>query len=239
MMERPPRFDESLQTIGYYIGTFPDLSILEIARQLVFEKTNSVSLTPFRSWEDLTKSYASRSTHKLLSSKKSRLFGMSSPAEQALTYYLHKFFSSLIGNFVISDEESFGHPEIYWRIVRPNEQSDVGPLHADSWFWELNNWLIPARFTQRTKVWIPLATEIGLNGLLALPGSHLQTYNYTIEYDGSKRKPRISSYIDKHDIILLNVPHGSYVIFNDRLIHGGAFNAGIQSRISFEFTCLH
>ena len=52
------------------------------------------------------------------------------------------FFEELesdFGTFEISDENDVGREEIYWRIVRPNEGQDMGPLHADAWFWELGH----------------------------------------------------------------------------------------------------
>ena len=73
---------------------------------------------------------------------------------------------SLFGSFDISDEECLGYPNIYWRLVRPNEPADVGPLHRDSWFWELNSsFTKPAYPFLRYKVWVPIFTELGLNGL--------------------------------------------------------------------------
>ena len=45
----------------------------------------------------------------------------------------------------ITDEYNFGHGEVYWRIVRPNEKLDVGPIHADRWFWEINKDYTPKK----------------------------------------------------------------------------------------------
>ena len=36
------------------------------------------------------------------------------------------------GPFGIFDEDNVGREEIYWRLVRPNDKNDVGPLHADA-----------------------------------------------------------------------------------------------------------
>ena len=38
------------------------------------------------------------------------------------------------GEYIISDESNLGWPNIYWRLVRPNQKGDIGPLHRDSWF---------------------------------------------------------------------------------------------------------
>src|SRR5689334_11123921 len=28
------------------------------------------------------------------------------------------------------------HDELNWRLVRPNQPADIGPIHADKWFWD-------------------------------------------------------------------------------------------------------
>src|SRR5262249_58299514 len=61
--------------------------------------------------------------------------------------------------------------DLMWRVVRPGQPSDVGPVHADKWFWDAGNGSIPADHG-RFKVWIAIHTEPGLNGLSIKPGSH-------------------------------------------------------------------
>src|SRR4051794_19999445 len=35
----------------------------------------------------------------------------------------------------VGPSATINHDELNWRLVRPNQPSDVGPLHADKWFW--------------------------------------------------------------------------------------------------------
>ena len=64
----------------------------------------------------------------------------------------------------ITDEEKLGFGNIYWRIVRPNHQRDVGAFHRDSWFWEIDKkQYLPNYNFKRLKVWISINTEIGKN----------------------------------------------------------------------------
>ena len=54
-------------------------------------------------------------------------------------------------------EEEFGSlilawDEVYWRLVRPNQPSDVGPLHADKWFLTYGDGPAPPPGMQRVKV---------------------------------------------------------------------------------------
>ena len=46
--------------------------------------------------------------------------------------------SKIFGKFSISDENNIGYGELVWRLVRPNKKDDVGPIHCDKWFWDLN-----------------------------------------------------------------------------------------------------
>jgi len=84
---------------------------------------------------------------------------------------------SFYGHFMLSDEENVGWEEMYWRLVRPNELSDVGPLHADAWFWALGHGCTPPN-TVRIKVWIAIYCETGKNGLKLVPGSHNKEWRF-------------------------------------------------------------
>ena len=153
------------------------------------------------------------------------------------------FFNTLkeiFGLFEISDEENLGWPNIYWRLVRPNEPSDIGPMHRDAWFWELNNnFPLPVFPFHRVKVWIPIYVEPGSNGLLVERFSQTRT---DIRWDGEERhginKPVLLMNADELKPILVETIPGQAVVFNDLLLHGGALNKGELSRVSLEFTML-
>ena len=121
------------------------------------------------------------------------------------------------------------YPNIYWRLVRPNEPADVGPLHRDSWFWELNSsFTKPAYPFLRYKVWVPIFTELGLNGLLVEPGSHLRTdINWSGELRHGIMKPVLLSPLSSLSPELVNISPGSCIIFDDNLIHGGSLNCAV------------
>src|SRR5690348_10051266 len=85
---------------------------------------------------------ADRIDHKALWSKKARLL----PREAVARIRAMDFMRTLaeeFGAFGISNEEEIYPEEIYWRIVRPQMKSDVGPLHADAWFWALGHGKMP------------------------------------------------------------------------------------------------
>ncbi len=140
------------------------------------------------------------------------------------------------GPVVISDEERVGREEVYWRLVRPGQPSDVGPLHADGWFWDLEEHDCTPPGSQRIKVWIAVYAEPGLSGLRLVPGSHLKQYRYAAEVRGGRRKPIILE--DESALAPQTAPTepGQAIVFHDRLLHGGALTRGRLTRVSVEFT---
>ncbi len=148
--------------------------------------------------------------------------------------------ASYFGDFVISDEDDLGWPNIYWRLVRPMQKADLGPLHRDEWFWNLNpQYQKPDYPFKRVKVWIPIHAEPGQNGLLVEPNSHKRT---DIKWDGALRHGSIKPVMlteakDLFPELVISQP-GQAIIFNDKLIHGGALNNGVFCRVSVEFTML-
>jgi hypothetical protein len=177
---------------------------------------------------------ADRVDHKALWPKTARLL----PEEAVARIRQMKFMRTLadeFGEFGISNEEEIHPEEIYWRIVRPGMGSDIGPVHADSWFWELGHGKTPSD-TVRVKVWIPFYSEPGMNGLKVLPGSQNEDWPYHGEHRDGFVKPQVDFDQDALPMQLLNIEPGTLVVFHDRLLHGGAFNSGSTTRVSAEFT---
>jgi hypothetical protein len=136
-----------------------------------------------------------------------------------------------MGNFTVSDEEGLGYGNIYFRLVRENQQDDVGPFHADAWFWEISG----IQTKKRLKIWIPLETS-GESPFLYIPGSHLHNrYSYrTIERHGSL-KPEIINVPHSSEIHRFGSNCGVPILFHDKLIHGGSVSRS-GTRVSIEFT---
>ena len=182
---------------------------------------------------------SNRINHSIAWNKSSRILPPSF-VDWFLNTEFAKTLENKFGNYTISDEDDMGFPNIYWRLVRPNEPSDIGPLHRDSWFWILNtNFPKPNYKFHRLKVWISIFVEPNLNGLKVEPKSQLRD---DIEWKGEERhginKPVLLTTNDNINPILLNTKAGQAVIFNDELIHGGSLNNGNHCRVSTEFTLL-
>lgn len=141
------------------------------------------------------------------------------------------------GKSEITGEVENRAPEIVWRLVRPNCSEDVGPIHADGWFWEINHWAVPPGF-RRVKIWTMVYGEPGRAGLSVIPGSHRDgPWPYEMERRHGLDKPVFDeSVLGDRRPVLLNTQPGASVVFHDDLLHCGAVTGGDQCRISFEFT---
>lgn len=146
----------------------------------------------------------------------------------------------IFGEFTISDvayddKTVSGLEEIYWRLVRPNTPSDVGPLHADKWFHEilgLGGRAFPeGAFTM--KIWIPIYCEPGKSGLMIVPESHTRTWQHGMRLVDNIPKPVFE---DHANPVLIATPPGNMLIFHENTLHGGAVNCGNQTRVSAEIT---
>ena len=177
--------------------------------------------------------------HSNLWTKKSRILSKQFHEKFENTSFFYKL-RSLFGDISISDEENLGYGNIYWRLVRPNQSEDIGPIHRDSWFWELNkNFPKPNFPFQRIKVWIAIETEIGKSGLLVEKNSHKRSdINWRGQLKHGIMKPVLLDKEDSFEMTLVNTLPGESIIFNDNLLHGGALNLGLKTRISTEFTIL-
>ena len=140
------------------------------------------------------------------------------------------------GELAISDEEKPGKEVVNWRLVRPNK-ADVGPIHADKWFWDLNRWPMPPE-VQRLKVWLAIYCEPGLSGLRLIPDSHFQDWPYCEDRRHGILKPKIQVSETELSPQLFPSQPGDALIFHDKLLHGGAISRGNLTRVSLEFTLL-
>jgi hypothetical protein len=131
------------------------------------------------------------------------------------------------------------HDELNWRLVRPDEPGDVGPIHADKWFWDAGYGYgsMPDGF-DRFKVWMAIHTEPGSNGLCVKPDSHRREWRHHFEIKDGVRKPVFDEEPDSLAMELLPLGAGQMVMFHDELLHGGVVNRGSLCRVSIELTVL-
>ena len=171
--------------------------------------------------------------------KKNRIFNKDVINNLLKTEFIKKLKAS-IGEFEISDEENIGYQNIYWRLVRPIPNIDIGGMHRDEWFWKINqHYKEPDYPYIRRKVWIPIYSELGKNGLLVKPYSQLdENLEWCAKKVDGNYKPRLVSNISEKDMKHLETEDGEMVIFHDKMLHGGSKNIGKKCRISIEFTAL-
>ncbi len=161
-------------------------------------------------------------------------------AVEFISSYLKKYLSKLLGSDIIfGDYLGLGYPSFSLRVVRPNFASDIGPLHADQWFIDMGLQPLTKSIKnfQLFKLWLPIQSDPKLSNLLVIPNSHKQKnkYNYKIIKTDSGEKPSIANNIDKDQLVMIDNPPGSPLIFNMSLIHGGSLNKSKKCRVSMEF----
>ncbi len=185
--------------------------------------------------------FSDRIDHSSLWPKKNRLLPPHAVAEIKSLSFMQRLREEF-GDFSLSDiydtHQHHGEEEIYWRLVRPRQQGDVGSLHRDCWFHEAFNngkGMFP-KGTTTIKVWIPIYCEPGKSGLAIVAGSHLRTWRYHVEMVGGNPKPILDEDISQIEAKLIPTEPGNLLIFNENVLHGGALNRGEKTRVSAEIT---
>ena len=147
---------------------------------------------------------------------------------------LFKFLKSNLGELSFSKMVNDSQSDIFWRLVRPNKM-DVGSIHADIWFWDINKWKIP-KGKECLKIGMLLSKNID-SGLGVIEKSHLKKdWVYSNVHKDGLYKPEFDKNANNYITSDLLTPFGSAVFFDYRLLHYGIYNTSNFSRISLEFT---
>ena len=157
--------------------------------------------------------------HKATWDKKARILPLAAAnliSQTSLFAYLRSEF----GDFEVVDDEGSGYGEIYWRLVRPDEQ-DVGPIHADCWFWRLGHGDPPSPGQFRIKVWLALWCQPGRAGLKVVAESQKRDWPFYGETRDGFVKPQTDLKESDLDTFLVPTNPGEAIFFSDFLLHGG------------------
>lgn len=231
-MKRLPSTPLSLSTnpSGYSIVDSTELT--SVASSFVLQHISESTNHKFDSLESAAEAIVLNNFSKF-KDKPARIFPQHIAKEFLRRLELHGYVTTTYGDFV-TDEEALGYENIYWRLVRKNSSSDVGPVHADRWFWELGDTPFPNSHT-RVKVWMPLIQDDENPSLMILPESQEKDFSYDYRLDSlGKKKPVFSDDLVTSGMISAPVRVGEAIIFNDSLLHGG--KATCKNRVSLEFT---
>lgn len=173
--------------------------------------------------------------HEKIWPKPERMF---SPKDVATIKNLdfYKRLEKEFGSFLITNEENVYDEEIYWRLVRPG-RDDIGPLHADEWFWVVQEKPTPQGY-RRVKIWMAIYCVPGKSGLRYVEGSHHNEVPYNaVEKFGGVR-PQIAVADEDLNVEAFLSDPGDCFVFHDKLLHGGMENKSDKTRVSAEFTFL-
>lgn len=154
---------------------------------------------------------------------------------KSLSFY--KKLENTLGNFLVTCEEAVGWDEFTWRVVRPNYISDIGDLHADKWFWDIEDRAIPDGY-QRIKIWIGICCIANQNSLRMIPNSYKTDYKYDVVTKKGLKKPSFNETSLSEKALPLPISSGDFVLFHDNQLHGGSINVTDMTRVSLEWTML-
>ncbi|WP_145596245.1 phytanoyl-CoA dioxygenase family protein [Candidatus Pelagibacter sp. FZCC0015] len=233
--------DENLNLKEGFVVSYISSNDLEIIRSIVNSHWKKVLLSnypkKFNNPEYLQiydyQKISDQIDHKKLWPLKNRILSFSD-YKKILSTNLFNDIKSIYSDAEVSDENDIGHGEIYWRIVRPKSPKDVGSVHADRWFWEINNNYSPPN-SRRIKFWISLWCE-GNNGLSVIPNTQKLKYDFDYEFRDGQNKPIFLPEKKNLKLLKLNSKPGTLVVFHDNLLHGGCLNESDLTRVSIEFT---
>lgn len=210
------------------------LSIINTFHPDLFEEAKKLGIENYHQ-------IAHRVNHQKLWPKSNRVLPQKSVNQIKKLPFLSKL-KEEFGEFTISDvydtEQHYGQEEIYWRLVRPNIESDVGPLHKDKWFHGAFNsgyGMFPEDVVT-VKLWIPIYCEAGKCGLALGKGSHLKEWKYHIEVIDGIPRPKPDEDLSDAGAQLISSAAGNILIFNEGVIHGGVLNSSDKTRVSAEIT---
>ena len=184
---------------------------------------------------------ADRINHHKLWPKSNRVFGKDAVLQVKNLPFL-SILKKEFGEFTLADvyvtEQVYGQEEVYWRLVRPGIEGDVGPLHKDKWFHGAFNagYGMFSENEVTVKIWIPIFCEAGKSGLAIAPGSHLREWKYHIEVTDGIPRPKPDEDLSDAGARLIPTDAGNILLFNEGTLHGGVLNNSNKTRVSAEIT---
>ena len=229
---------------GYVIGPQVDAGEVSWVRAFVERKWRGVLTAKYPFLADKIAATSITDYHKLSHlidhsstwSKDSRLFTASEVDQLLGKLSVFGYLRDAFGPFQVADVEHLGHPEVYWRLVRPNHPDDVAGAHADAWFYTLTNDMPLDEQKRIVKVWFPVFSEPGVSGLSVAQATQKMDLKYSGEMRHGRMKP-IMTDARAADIPLsaLSLSAGQCVAFHIDLLHGGLSHKTDQTRVSIEF----
>lgn len=120
--------------------------------------------------------------------------------------------------------------EVYFRVVRPKEASDVGSFHRDQWFNEI--YTPENAHLSSFKVWIALNCPPG-SGLKFVLRSEDREWPYEVVSTPNGPRPK-GAVPNSEPSIQPRISAGEAFIFDPFTLHKGAINPGPENRVSVE-----
>ena len=141
-----------------------------------------------------------------------------------------------VSNVVYDSNTVEDRPELYFRLVRPNQPGNIGSPHCDFWFDQAMGTNFGRGNT--IKFWLPIVLDPGKNGLLFYPNAP-KGIPFIIQTVNGFNRPCIDCEVSRlGDPVLPQPAYGQAIKFHDDIIHCGALNNGSKTRVGLEIALL-
>jgi hypothetical protein len=142
----------------------------------------------------------------------------------------------VVPNYSVLDIEKIGYSEVYFRIVRPNNNNDIATLHTDGSFYEITNGISKKIWSKWIKIWIPIEFEPSKNDIGFFSNSMSSDLIFGIRTDRDKIRPVLLN----NDFNIINAEFfgkqvGNIIYFSPKILHGAINNRANYTRVSIEF----
>ena len=174
--------------------------------------------------------------HGILWPKKERIFSKEFLKTETINDWLERVVN-LLDKREVLDIEGIGYPEIYFRLVRPNEPEDISGIHTDGAFYSITNKISEAEWDSWVKIWVPLCFEPDHNTLAFVRGSHRESYQFEVKDGLDKKRPLFAQINSEKKLNWVKPVNeiGEIALFSPKTLHCGYNKASNLTRISFEF----
>jgi hypothetical protein len=228
----------NLSEKGYQLIQLLSLRELERLRNIIITKVreHAPRVTSLEQYHN----EVSEEEHRQLGLKKNRILGARQADEVLQFDSMRRFLDDArgydVGKVVYGNDQIEDRPCVYFRLVRPAMETDVGVDHCDRWYNEKSGLSsCDIHNDHSLKLWIAVQTETGENGLRVYPRSHLSNVEFTFEKIEYGDRP-VLKYPYKGEWEVPIVKAGDALLFTDKLLHGGLVNQNKITRVSVEIS---
>lgn len=233
-------YSQILKNKGYFVIKSLDEEVLSLFKseitKIIFQKICQYNIKfDGKFYLENYHNYFSEEIHNSIWNKENRIFSYKFIHSEKIMNWLKKI-CSIKYNYTVLDIEKIGYPEVYFRIVRPNQDTDISGLHTDGSFYSITNNVEKIIWANWVKVWCPILFESKENNLGFFPESLNHNLKFIPLISKDKVRPKLLlNNFDKNNAIFAASDIGDVVYFSPDILHCAINKNSKYTRISIEF----